>query len=600
MSESAASAVQLNLRQLPFSRRETNWAVSYGRSAPAHADRLYLRYIYGGQSTDLYRIDLAGGEEYTATADPSRLTARAATGGSFQIVYDGSHVVRLRVTDARLTLVLSEVVQADANLRWEELFPHQTPGTHGAAGAAWRAIVKLVKHRLEVLSGSVEVDAPWHPKSEGSRRHHFCSPFQIVLTPGTEIAIEGYSSEWEPREYARSFDECADDSAHDYLSWHQAAPAVAQPHADTAAIASYITWSSIVPASGHFARPTMLMSKRWMNNTWNWDNYFNAWASTLRDPAFALSQYHLHFDHQHPQGALGDGINELTVGWTYTKPPVHGWILRRMLQLHPYTDEEIRPLYEPLVRWTEWWFDYRDDDGDGICQYHHGNDSGWDDATAFDVTPPVESPDLTALLVIQMDVLAELAERFGLKDDASSWRERADRTLARLIEHSWLGDRFVCMQSGTHERADNGSDSLLCFIPMVLGSRLPEPQRDAIAHALADEGRFLQPHGLSTESARSDHFLPEGYWRGPMWAPALMMIVDGLCDAGKTGLATTIAQRFCNACAAGGFAECFNPLTGAPLHDPAYTWTASVFILLSHRLLEEPEPTKEPPYETRR
>ncbi|MFW6289064.1 MAG: amylo-alpha-1,6-glucosidase [Spirochaetota bacterium] len=600
MSTSTASAVQLNLRQVPFSRRETNWAVSYGRTAPAHADRLYLRYIYGGQSTDLYRIDLADGEEYAVTADPSRLVATAASGGRFEIACEGARGVRLRVTDAPLTLVLSEVIQADASWRWEELFPHVTPRPNAPARTAWRAIVKQVKHRFEALSGSIAVNAPWHRKSEGSHRHHFCSPFEIVLAPGSEIAIESYSSEWEPHDYSRSFDECADDSARDFLSWHEAGPAVADRHAGAAAIASYTTWSSIVPASGHFVRPTMLMSKRWMNNAWNWDNYFNAWASTLRDPAFALSQFHLHFDHQHRQGALGDGINELTVGWTYTKPPVHGWILRRMVEIHPYRDDEIRPFYEPLVRWTEWWFGYRDDDGDGICQYHHGNDSGWDDATAFDITPPVESPDLTALLVIQMDVLAELAERFGLDADASSWRERADRTLAALIEHSWRGDQFVAMQSGTHEVAENGSDSLLNFIPMVLGRRLPSRQRVAIVSALADEGRFLQPNGLSTESARSDHFLPEGYWRGPMWAPALMMIVDGLYDAGETALAAVIAERFCDACVMGGFAECFNPLTGAPLHDPAYTWTASVFSLLAHRLLDDPNRLKESSYEARR
>ncbi|MFW6313374.1 MAG: amylo-alpha-1,6-glucosidase [Spirochaetota bacterium] len=586
MNQSSASQILLNTDQVPFSRRETNWAVSHGRSAPSRTDRLYLRYIYGGTSTEAYRLDLNDGSDYEVRATPSQLSAVGANGGRFEVAFDGSHVVRLRVTGGDLTLVLSEVIQTDRSWRWEEIFPHGSSSSDGGTRRAWRAIIRKLKHRIELLEGDISINAPWHPGSEGSHRHHSCSPFEITLAAGSEIAIEDYSSEWEPRTYARSFDECANDAARDFESWHMAAPQVAQQHAAASAVASYVTWSSIVPSAGHFTAPTMLMSKRWMNNAWNWDNYFNAWGSALRDPAFALSQYHLHFTHQHEQGALGDGINELTVGWTYTKPPVHGWVLRRMLEIHPYTDDEIRPLYEPLARWTEWWFRYRDDDGDGVCQYHHGNDSGWDDATAFDVTPPVESPDLSALLVIQMDVLASLAERFGRDADARSWRRRADRTLEALIEHSWRDDQFVPMQSGSHAVADNGSDSLLCFIPVVLGKRLPDAQRTEIVHALADEGRFVHAHGLSTESARSPHFLPEGYWRGPMWAPALMMIVDGLFDAGETALATTIAQRFCDSCAASGFAECYNALTGAPLHDPAYTWTASIFSILAHRLFQ--------------
>jgi hypothetical protein len=594
----------LDLAREPFSRRETNWAISYGRSAPCRTDRLYLRYIYGGAATELYRIDLDQGADYDVTATPSLLRLTAAAGGIVEITIAETRVVRFRSRGAKLRLTLAESISEAS--QWEEVFPnrHQLPssgaastgdqgapagdakkGTSGdveTAPRAWRAFIRRVKHHIALLSGEAVITAPWHPRSEGSHRHHRCSPFVLEFNPPeAEIAVEDYESEWEPRTYDTPFDECVTAVEADFSSWHSAGPAVTPEYADAAALASYVTWSAVVPASGNFRNPTMLMSKRWMNNAWNWDNYFNAWASCYRDPEFALSQYHLHIDLQHPLGALGDGINEHTVGWTYTKPPVHGWILSKMLAIHDYPDSELEKLYEPLCRWTEWWFTYRDDDGDGICQYHHGNDSGWDDASAFDVTPPVESPDLSALLIIQMEVLADLAKRLGKSSDADSWRRRSQETLDRLVEHSWRGDRFVAMQSNTHHTIEDGGDSLLTQIPIILGHRLPAEQRTAIAAALSEEGRFLLAHGLATESAKSPHFIAEGYWRGPMWAPATMMVVDGLLDAGERDIALTIAKRFCDDCASGGFAECYNAVTGAPIHDPAYTWAASVFVVMS-------------------
>lgn len=572
----------IDLHREPFSRRETNWAISFGRLAPCRSDRLYFRYVYGGSSTELYRIDIDGDRDYAVEASPSLLRLKAAKGGTVEIAVAEPRVVRIRVRGATLTLALSESVSSAS--QWEEVFPHLGAAAASErtvrAAAAWRAFVRRVKHHITLLSGEAEFDATWQPRSEGSHRHHRCDPF-ILSFREAEIAIEDYESEWEFRDYNRSFDDCAADAEADFASWHGTAPDVAPEYAGAAALASYVTWSAIVPAAGNFRHPTMLMSKRWMNNAWNWDNYFNAWASAYRDPSFAMKQYHLHFDLQHPQGALGDGVNENTVGWTYTKPPVHGWILSKMIALHPYSDDEVEPLYEPLCRWTDWWFRYRDDDGDGICQYHHGNDSGWDDASAFDVPPPVESPDLTALLVIQMEVLGDLAERLGRGADAERWRRRSNETLEKLVHHSWRGDRFLAMQSGTHATVDDCGDSLLCQIPIILGHRLPPEQRSALAAALSETGRFLLEHGLATESARSPHFIAEGYWRGPMWAPATLMVVDGLLDAGEKHLALEVAKRFCDACVKGGFAECYNAVTGAPIHDPAYTWAASAFVVLS-------------------
>jgi len=69
-------------------------------------------------------------------------------------------------------------------------------------------------------------------------------------------------------------------------------------------------------------------------------------------------------------------------------------------------------------------------------------------------------------------------------------------------------------------------------------------------------------------------------------APSTFLAMAGLDRAGYSDPADTIAERFCRLCDKSGFAENFDALTGEPLCDPAYTWTASVFLLLAERVNE--------------
>lgn len=572
----------LDLTRVAFSRRETNWAVSTPRyDKPSRIDRLYLRYIYGGEATEVYRIDLLDREgtelDYLAQvcAEPHRISIPAGD-GELEIILPEPHVCRMRGRGVRLRLTLAET--RDQGWAWDEIMP--------AGDSRYRAIVGPVKHHIIPITGEVEVKAPWGPRGTGSHRHHNCRPYVFELNDNFDVVFEDYPSEWEPRDHSGIFDEETARVKKEFDRWHDDGPVGPDKYRRTSLLSSYVTWSAVVPPSGNFKDPAMLMSKRWMLNAWNWDNYYNAWATSLRDRELAWQLFGLHMGHQNPQGALADGINEVSIGWTYTKPPVHGWMLRRMYEGGTVSLDQVSSVYGNLVRWTEWWFTYRDDDKDGICQYHHGNDSGWDDASAFDVTPPVESPDLTALLIVQMDSLAFFADLMGRSQEAADWKRRAGETLDGLIKHSWRDGRFVPFQSGTHEAVSDGGDSLLCRIPIILGHRLPEEIRRALVADLSEKGRFLTDHGLATEALTSPHFLRKGYWRGPMWAPAVMMIVDGLIDGGEKELGRKIARIFCDTCETSGFAECFDPMDGAPLHDPAYTWTASIFTLLSQVLMD--------------
>ncbi|HOW00152.1 MAG TPA: glycogen debranching protein, partial [Rhodoglobus sp.] len=74
---------------------------------------------------------------------------------------------------------------------------------------------------------------------------------------------------------------------------------------------------------------------------------------------------------------------------------------------------------------------------------------------------------------------------------------------------------------------------------------------------------------------------PDGYWRGPIWAPSTVLIESGLRASGFVELADTVSERFRVLCEKSGFAENFDAVTGAGLRDRAYSWTASSYLLLA-------------------
>ena len=191
---------------------------------------------------------------------------------------------------------------------------------------------------------------------------------------------------------------------------------------------------------------------------------------------------------------------------------------------------------------------------------------------------PLVASDLSALLVVQMDVLSRLSRALGWREDADCWAQRADDLFAGLMRELWRGDHFVARLA--NDGTDVESASLIPWLPLVLGDRLPAMARFCLRQGIEEH---LTEWGLATERVDSPDYSEDGYWRGPIWAPSTFLAVTGLARSGHADLANVVAERFCKLCAKSGFAENYNAITGAPLRDPAYTWTASVFLLLASR-----------------
>jgi glycogen debranching enzyme len=398
-----------------------------------------------------------------------------------------------------------------------------------------------------------------------------------------EIRFSRFETKWETT--LPDFDAVISTRQKEVIRWMNKIPSVPEKYRIPAETAWYLLWNCQVPKEGALTRSAIYMSKFWMNGIWAWDNLFNALAVANADPYLAWDQILLFLDYQDPIGMVPDMITDLEPIFGFTKPPIHGWAIRKLIKKLgikkslPFLDA----IYPPLSQLTNWWYTFRDFDGDGLPVYIHGNDSGWDNSTVFDQGLPVKGADLSAYLVLQCESLANIAELIGRKKAALRWKTKAEQQLKNLLIHNVKDDHFISLSSGNLDA--DGSYSLINYLPLILGNRLPKRIRNAMIADLQPGGPFLTPFGLATEPPSSPKYMADGYWRGPIWGASTFMIVDGLIESGEFMLARMIAERFCNLCMAEpGFWENYDAITGKGLRCPGYSWTASTFLLLAEWL----------------
>ena len=553
---------QFDIAQVPFSFAGAWLSLSQlaGARAPDGVAGVYLKTHHGGGETPLLRLTPCGPD---GAEVPARLTAKPvvltweADGGRVECVFASPRVLRLRGAGLGLRLDHHKLLVCYADSP-DDVTLNLRP--------------VLRRYQVRRLAGVLEWAGAWTAKQQVYPR--------VVLRPasdgaGWEAALTEYGSTLPPLDHP-PFDACRREAADAFAAWLRPIPEVPPQWAEARRRAAYVQWSAMAEPCGVTRRPAMFMSKNWMAKVWNWDNCFNALSlAAAGRQALAWDQLRLFMDHQDEYGCLPDTLTDQSFHFNFCKPPVHGWTVARLLAHGTPPPETLAAVYRALAAWTGWWLVHRRRAGSPLPYYLHGNDSGWDNATLFDSGRPVVAPDLAAYLVLQCDALATLAERVG--EPAAPWRRQADELLAALLARLWCGDRFVGRLADEPDRVVT-CDSLICHLPILLGARLPPEVRAAL---VAQMRRHVTEWGLATEHPASPEYRADGYWRGPIWAPATYLAIAGLRAAGEPTLADDLARRFCAMCAAHGFAENYDARTGAARRDQGYTWSASVFLLLA-------------------
>lgn len=560
--------MNFDIKKIPFSSYGSYNTISY-LNLENIPEGLYLRNICGGDGKvgRLFRIELIYGDNpipFEVLASPEVLKLKTSAG-----------YVYFCISEQNLIRIYGEKVSLRLTMQ-TGTYDCAIPVTQGR----WEINSYSEELRLMLIpiTGMLKVNAPW----KDVRNEYIIADFiPDEKTGKLEAAIEDYITVPKEKNFNQPFAECVEKVAASYNVWLRGIPEVSEKYNEAKKLAAYVIWSSVVNPRGNLSRPAIYMSKNSMTNIWNWDNCFNAMAVVEQDPKLALDQLMIFFDKQDESGLLPDFINDKYASWSCCKPPIHGWTLRWLMKRSDFfTKDVLKEIYAPLASWTDWWFRYRDYDNDGIPQYNHGNDSGWDNSTLFYKGVPVESPDLSSFLIIQMEVLSNLAHEIGRLKDAEMWEARAKATLTKMLDHFQQGNKLVAMLNGNHEIID--SKSLQQYLPILLGKRLPKHFLQTFVDDLKEENKFFTKFGIATESIDSKYYAPNGYWRGPIWAPSTMLIIDGLEKAGETEFAKNIAYNFCNMVAKSSFSENYNGLTGDEQCDTGFTMTASVFLVLAH------------------
>lgn len=564
------SGPAFSVHDIPFSSHGSWFDISPVVAEKTYAEDLHLVSHQNGMHAvlRLLPLDAATGDraETRVEAAPGLLSWTGAD-GRIELAYESPDAVRLR--GAGLPLRVLAAAQVLTPFSGTYFF-------HDAAADAhvFTSYETGRRYRVTVLCGTVTDTSGGQALGSADRG----------LTVGAdadgswEIAVEELDTARPPYGSAAVFDKLVEEARNSFADFVDAVAPWRSSATPAAELAAYVLWSATVRPAGLVTRPAVLMSKHWMDKVWSWDHCFNALALAPGHPELAWDQYQLPFDHQDRTGALPDSVTHSEVLYNFVKPPIHGWAfghLRSRLP-EPLTPGRLNEAYDRLTRWTDFWLTARRAPGAELPHYQHGNDSGWDNATTFDPERVIVTADLAAFLVLQLHQLAELAGELARPDDARRWQRTAAETQAAMLDQLWTGDRFVAR--GVAAGDTWSTSSLLDLMPIVLGEHLP----DDVSRVLADRiEAHLTPYGLATELPTSPHYRSDGYWRGPIWAPATVLVEDGLRRAGHERLADEISARFRALCEEHGFAENFDALTGTGLRDRAYTWTAGSYLFLA-------------------
>ena len=559
--------MKINIENISFSRYGSFLSVSYYKEEKELGKGLYIRNIRGGDedSGDFLLAEMLEDGvlvNYGIDMEPERLKLTGKK-GEIELIISEKNEIRIRGKNCSLRLTLN-------NQSYDHIISHESNNWE------FNSYSKHIKSMFVPLSGKTVITAPWNEERSEKVQAEICGE-------SFECVLHFYKSVYLPKEKYKDFDLCLEEIKKEFSAWLESFP-VPVKYKEENALAAYVLWNNTVYSEGVLTHDAVYMSKNWMTNIWSWDNCFVAMALIENHPELAWAQLEAFYSVQDESGLFPDYINDRYASFSCCKPPVHGWAVKYMYEKKPeFFKDKLEMIYNMLSGWTNFWLTYRTHKNDPIPKYYHGNDSGWDNSTVFHDGGPLESPDLVSFLILQMNYLSELAKELSLNDKTEFWKNKSNEFLKILINEFWNGEKFISKKIENNKKIPvTKGDSLISYIPLILGKLLPENISDKMISALKEDGRFLTDYGLATESLKSPFYNSDGYWRGPIWAPVMMLMTDALYRTGEIEFSKELSARYLNLVHTGGLAENFDAKTGKGLRDKGFAWTSAVFLILNN------------------
>ena len=381
--------------------------------------------------------------------------------------------------------------------------------------------------------------------------------------------------------------------------WFAAAPRVGAEYEAQYYYAWWVMRAGLISSRFYTTREAMVPSMTHYVGIWQWDAYFHALAYRHVDGKLAQDQIRIMLDHQREDGMIPDAVHDegtvthlnVPVDADVTKPPLLAWAVWKLYQLD-HDREFLDEVYEPIVRWNNWWFEHSDLDGNGLCEYQHPFSSGLDDSPLWDDGTPVESPDLNTYLFLQQEALGRIAREIGEKEDVQLWEDRSNAMVQRLIRLCWDEEQGIFWATRNGRRVQARTPFNL--FPLLTG-RLPEAIARRLVANLTNERQFWTRFPVPTVAIDDPKYDPQQMWRGPTWININYLLIEGLRRSGYSDLALDLRRRTLDLISAhDDIYEFYHPVSGAPSPHaaPTFGWSSAIFIDLAIQAAHEAETPK--------
>ena len=337
---------------------------------------------------------------------------------------------------------------------------------------------------------------------------------------------------------------------------------------------------------------------------WSWDSWKHAVALAGFDESLAKESIRSMFDFQNSSGMIADCVyhDSIENNWRDTKPPLAAWAVWKVFEATGDTGF-IKEMYPKLLKYHNWWYKYRDNNNNGLCEYGSTDgtviaakwESGMDNAVRFDNSSirknkngewslDQESVDLNVYLQQEKVFLSKLAAVAGAGDHQQRFAKEAEDIAGRIRTYFWSAEGNYFMDYNYMANKFVPSYGPEGWIALWAGIANKEQARE-IASVMTDKNHFNTKVPLPTIDISNPAFDPEnGYWRGPVWLDQFYFGVEGLRKYGYEKEAAEMTFKMLRNSEGlldqGAIRENYHPVTGKGLNAGHFSWSAAMIILL--------------------
>lgn len=331
---------------------------------------------------------------------------------------------------------------------------------------------------------------------------------------------------------------------------------------------------------------------------WAWDTWRFSAALAKFDPELAKDNIRAMFDYQQPDGMIIDCIytDPAENNARDSKPPLVSWAVDEIFT-HTNDTAFISEMYPQLMAYYKWWYNKRDHNRNGMCEYGSTDgtleaaawESGMDNAIRFDDAKMLknngaedawsmdqESVDLNAYLALECKLLKKFASILGVTFDGPDYS-------------SQVADYFFDKEKGFFfdRRLKDGSfiqePECEAYTPLWTEVATAD-QVKAMLPLLTDTAKFSTYIPFPTVAADNPKYNPRGYWRGPIWLDQTYFAIRGLRNYGYNKMADEytlqVFDRLQGLKEGAPIHENYGTHTGELLKAPHFSWSSSHLLML--------------------